>query len=100
MFVTLPIAINTILAFYIITQENSSNQKFYQWFIKNGKIASVFTVLAGADIEALNILHSNLLDVELFRAPFSKKAKDIITRGGYLNIFTEDIPQVIIQVRI
>jgi hypothetical protein len=58
----------------------------------------VFTVLAGADIEALNILHSNLAGFPFFRAPFSDDAKSKIFWGACLNIFTEDIPQVVVQV--
>src|SRR5256885_16074631 len=54
-FFTLPIAINTILTFNIITQGNA-NPTFYQWFIKNGKVASILTALACADIATLNIL--------------------------------------------
>ncbi|GES76898.1 hypothetical protein GLOIN_2v1639405 [Rhizophagus clarus] len=97
LFVTLPIGINTILAFYIITQENT-RPKFYQWFTAHGKVASVFTVLSGADIEALNILHSNLAGFPFFRAPFSDDAKSKIFWGACLNIFTEDIPQVVVQI--
>ncbi|RGB32297.1 hypothetical protein C1646_707122 [Rhizophagus diaphanus] len=96
-FVTLPIGLNTILAFYIITQENT-RPKFFQWFTNHGKVASVFTVLAGADIEALNILHSNLAGFPFFRAPFSDEAKSKIFWGACINIFIEDIPQVIIQI--
>jgi hypothetical protein len=93
----LPIAINTTLAFYIISQENAIPE-FYQWFINNGNVASVFTVLAGADIEALTILKSNLAGFEFFRAPFSTSAETMVFWGAFLNIFTEDIPQVVIQV--
>ncbi|RIA80123.1 hypothetical protein C1645_793218 [Glomus cerebriforme] len=96
-FVTMPISINTMFAFYIITKENTRH-KFFQWFTAHGKVASVFTVLAGADIEALNILHSNLAGFPFFRAPFSDEAKSKIFWGACLNIFTEDIPQVVIQI--
>src|SRR4051812_24386786 len=73
MFFTIPISINAILAFYIISQENIK-PKFYQWFIKNGNIAGVFTVLAVVDIKALNILQSNLAGFQSFKAPFSDSA--------------------------
>ena len=77
MFLSLPITINTILTFNIITQGNA-NPEFYQWFIKNGDIAGVFTVLAVVDIKALNILQSNLAGLEYFQAPFSKSARSKI----------------------
>jgi hypothetical protein len=96
-FVVIPIGINTILAFYIIAQENKE-QKFYEWFTDNRKVASVFTVLAGADIEVLSILHSKLAGFQFFNAPISVEAESKIFWGALLNIFTEDIPQVIIQV--
>ena len=97
MFFVMPIAINTALAFYIIAQENIK-PKFYKWFIKNGNVAGVFTVLAIADIKALNILQSNLAGFKIFQAPFSNSAKSKIFWGSFLNIFIEDIPQLIIQV--
>ncbi|CAB4428016.1 unnamed protein product [Rhizophagus irregularis] len=51
-FVTVPIGINTILAFYLITQENK-RQQFLEWFMAHRKVASIFTILASTDIEAL-----------------------------------------------
>ncbi|GBB88341.1 hypothetical protein RclHR1_01490022 [Rhizophagus clarus] len=76
-FFTLPIASNTILAFLIISKENAKS-KFSEWFEKNIKLASVFTILAGADIEILSLLHSNLAGFEVFNAPLSKSAKNKI----------------------
>ena len=99
MFLTLPIAINSTLAFYIITTEiENPKSKFNQWFVENGIVASAFTVLAGADVEALNILQSDLAGFDFFKAPFSEPAKTKILWGTFLNIFTEDIPQLVIQV--
>ncbi|GBC24435.1 uncharacterized protein OCT59_009094 [Rhizophagus irregularis] len=96
-FVTVPIGINTILAFYLITQENT-RPKFLEWFMAHKKVASIFTILASADIETLSILHSNLAGFSFFNAPFSDDAKSKIFWGTCLNIFIEDIPQVIIQI--
>ncbi|CAB5217332.1 unnamed protein product [Rhizophagus irregularis] len=96
-FVTVPIGINTILAFYLITQENT-RPEFLEWFTAHGKVASIFTILASTDIEALSILHSNLAGFSSFNAPFSDDAKSKIFWGACLNIFIEDIPQVIIQI--
>ncbi|CAG8630233.1 3250_t:CDS:2 [Rhizophagus irregularis] len=55
-FVTVPIGINTILAFYLITQENT-RPKFLEWFMAHKKVASIFTILASADIETLSRLY-------------------------------------------
>ncbi|CAG8538250.1 13914_t:CDS:2, partial [Racocetra persica] len=96
-FLVVPICINTSLAFVIITKENT-RPEFFSWFIRNGKVASIFTVLAGADIEALAILRSNLAGFTFFQAPFSEDALSSIFWAACLNIFTEDIPQVIVQI--
>ena len=74
--------------------------RFHQWITAQKKFASGFTVLSSANIIALNILYSNLAGFSFLRAPFSDSAKSIIFCGAFLNIFTADIPQVIIQVRI
>src|SRR5687767_7137402 len=99
MFFTMPISINAILAFYIISQENIK-PKFYQWFIKNRNIAGVFTVLAVVDVKSLNILQSNLAGIQCFKAPLSDSAQSKIFWTAFLNIFIEDIPQVVILVGI
>ncbi|RHZ83236.1 hypothetical protein Glove_99g117 [Diversispora epigaea] len=110
-FLTVPIVVNTVWAFYIIIEESKPDNKsgsnfsksskyenFFDWFTKHGKVASIFTVLAGADIEALSILYSNMAGFEFFNAPFSTIGKHRIFWGSCLNIFLEDIPQVIIQI--
>ncbi|KAF0395551.1 hypothetical protein F8M41_010214 [Gigaspora margarita] len=96
-FLVVPLCINTTLAFMIITKENT-RPEFFSWFVQNGKIAAIFTVLAGADIEALAVLRSNLAGFGFFQAPFSEEALSKIFWGACLNIFMEDIPQVIIQI--
>src|SRR4051794_26460838 len=98
-FLTLPIAINIMLTFNIITQENAKPE-FYRWYMSSNGVASILTVLAGANITALNILKSNLAGLQSFNAPFSETAKLKIIWGNLLIIFTGDIPQLIIQVGI
>src|ERR1700722_5380578 len=98
-FITLPTGLNVMLAFYIITHENK-RPEFFKWLTTHVKVASIFTILSGVDIEALNILYSNLAGLQFFRAPFSDEAKSIIFLGACLNIFTAHIPQLVIQVRI
>ena len=55
-------------------------------------------MLAGADIEILHVLQSNLAGFKIFQAPFSDSAKLKIFWSSFLNLFVEDIPQLIIQV--
>ncbi|RHZ82446.1 hypothetical protein Glove_109g274 [Diversispora epigaea] len=95
-FLTVPIGINTIWAFYIISDENKS-KTFLDWFIQHQKVASVFTILSSADIETLSILHSNLAGFKFFQAPISTKGKNRIFWVSCVTIFVEDIPQVIVQ---
>ncbi|RHZ84041.1 hypothetical protein Glove_86g120 [Diversispora epigaea] len=96
-FLVVPITLNTLWAFHIIKAENASPE-FFGWFSKNIKIASIFTILAGADIEALSILYSNIAGFTAFQAPFSRKGKIRIFRASFLDIFVENVPQMIIQI--
>ncbi|RHZ78022.1 hypothetical protein Glove_168g35 [Diversispora epigaea] len=95
-FLTVPIGINTIGAFYIISKENKEGL-FFDWFTQHEKVASVFTVLSSADIEILSTLHSHLAGFEFFHAPTSTKGKNRIFWISCLTVFVEDIPQMIIQ---
>ncbi|CAG8595015.1 12_t:CDS:2 [Diversispora eburnea] len=81
---------------YIPSHENKSKDFLY-WFSQNEKLASVFTVLSSADIEALSILHSNIAGLKCFQAPISTKGKNRIFWASCLTVFVEDIPQLIIQ---
>ncbi|CAG8842912.1 19748_t:CDS:2, partial [Racocetra persica] len=58
-FLVVPVSLNTLIAFWIIMDENT-RKKFFAWFSRNGKVVSIFTLLAASDIEALKILQSNL----------------------------------------
>jgi hypothetical protein len=84
-------------AFLIIAKENT-RKEFFLWFTENNKITSIFTILAGTDIEVLSILHSNLAGFKKFQAPFSDSSILMIFWISSLNIFIEDIPQFVIQV--
>ncbi|CAG8567599.1 8298_t:CDS:1, partial [Dentiscutata erythropus] len=77
--------------------EIQSNSNFRNWFVENVKIVSICTLLSCPDIEALNILSSQIANFKIFMAPFSEKAKIRIYYGSIINMFIEDIPQFIIQ---
>ncbi|RHZ78361.1 hypothetical protein Glove_165g29 [Diversispora epigaea] len=94
---TVPIIINIIGVFYIINEE-TRHRYFIEWFIRYGRVASVFTILSGVDIEALSILNSNLGGFPFFRAPFSSKGKVRIFLLSCITILIGDIPQLIIQI--
>ncbi|GBB88966.1 hypothetical protein RclHR1_01560002 [Rhizophagus clarus] len=96
-FYTIPLGLNMALAFLIIAKENR-RKEFLLWFTENNKLTSIFTILAGINIEMLSILHSNFAGFSNFQAPFSDYAKSAIFWIAVSNIFIEDIPQFVIQV--
>ena len=97
-FLAVPIAFNSALAFTILMTELSKNAKFQEWFSQNVRIVSVLTLLAGADVEAITILGSNFAGWQMFSAPLSKTALNYVFWGSTLNLFIEDVPQLVIQV--
>src|ERR1044072_4534173 len=90
---------NACLAFNIFTFELRKNSKFNKWFEDNSKLAAIITLFSSGDIGLLHLLDSNFAGLELFSAPFSSKASYRIFWGGVLNIFIEDLPQLLIQVK-
>jgi len=87
------------LAFNIFIFEIKENPKFSDWFKKNTKLAAIITLFSSGNVELLRLLDSKFAGIELFSAPFSSDASNWIFWGGFLNIFIEDIPQLIIQVK-
>ncbi|KAG9306396.1 hypothetical protein G9A89_018279 [Geosiphon pyriformis] len=85
------------LAAYIIIIEIITNDEYVLWFRQYSKLASLFTLLSAADIDALNLLYSKYGNFGLFHAPISKRVEDVIFWGSTINFFIEDIPQFIIQ---
>ena len=94
----IPITFNFIIAFLIFVREQDYNEQFLNWLMKNSKVAALFSILAAADIEALTVLYSNVAGLSAFSAKFSEKALSIIFWGSTLNMFMEDLPQLIVQV--
>ncbi|CAG8598286.1 4110_t:CDS:10, partial [Paraglomus occultum] len=97
-FLIVPIVFNSTLAFSILMTELSKNTKFQEWFSQNVRIASILTLLAGADVEAITFLGSKFAGWQMFSAPLSKTALNYIFWGSTLNLFIEDIPQLVIQI--
>ena len=79
-------------------KEISKNAKFQEWFSQNLRVASILTLLAGADVEVVTLLGSKFAGLKMFSAPLSKTLLNQVFWGGTLNLFIEDIPQLIIQV--
>ncbi|RIB14078.1 hypothetical protein C2G38_1683784 [Gigaspora rosea] len=98
LFMVISTFLNFCFTFIILMDEIQSNSEFRNWFVKNVKIVSICTLLSCPDVEALNLLSSQIANLTIFMAPFSEKAEMRIYYGTIINIFIEDIPQFIIQV--
>jgi len=81
-----------------MVQENATNAEFHSWFSNYPKIASIFTLLAAADVEVLSILSSKFAGFPTFNAPFSVKTETWMFWGSFVNLLIEDVPQFVIQV--
>ncbi|CAG8687316.1 12261_t:CDS:2, partial [Cetraspora pellucida] len=72
-------------------------KSFHTWFSKYTKFISIFTILSISDIALLECLTSKFGGFGFFEAPFSDNAQKLIFWGTTINIFIENIPQLIIQ---
>jgi hypothetical protein len=75
-----------------------------KWFeetnkwLDTSKLTAFITLFGSGNVELLHLLNSNFAGFQMFSAPFSEKALDLILWGGFINILFEDLPQLIIQV--
>ena len=89
---------NFILVTTLILREKR-NSRFNQWSEDNVLVTEVITMLSVADVEALTFLSSQFAGSKMFAAPFSESINRSIFYGGCVNLFIEDIPQLVIQVK-
>ncbi|KAG9295331.1 hypothetical protein G9A89_013360 [Geosiphon pyriformis] len=75
------IVFNSISAFGILISEIIREEGFGKWFQENSQTASIFTLIAAADIGSLEIFWSDLAGFSLFSAPFSNKAQNQVFWG-------------------
>jgi hypothetical protein len=78
--------------------EAQQRSEFNKWFDKYSYPAAIITVFSSVDIELLHILDSKFGGYKIFLAPYSQFALKSIFWGRCLNIITEELPQLIIQV--
>ncbi|RIB18982.1 hypothetical protein C2G38_2245423 [Gigaspora rosea] len=95
-FITIPIIVNSGFTFMLISREIMRNKKFSAWWFRSSKTALLFTILAGADIDVLNILSSECGRLEELSAPFSVYAMERIRIFNIISMFIEDLPQLIV----
>jgi len=93
-----PVCLNCTLSFGIMIYERINNEEFAEWFKKYTQFAAIVTVFAGADIEALKLIYSELAGCQIFESGISDKAKKWLLWGSVINILFEDLPQFVIQI--
>jgi hypothetical protein len=96
-FFILPIVINILLAINIFVSEMSTNPLFSKWVKESLALSSMCTLFSAIDIQILNTLSSDLFGLKIFSIPLTQRSKKIMLWGSIINIFIEDIPQIIIQ---
>jgi len=76
----------------------NNNLGFYEWNEGNSILVKFVTLFSTGNVEILHLLDSKYAGFKIFDAPFSPRALYLISLGGILNIFVEDLPQLLIQV--
>ncbi|KAF0548438.1 hypothetical protein F8M41_025946 [Gigaspora margarita] len=95
-FLIIPMGLNLLIAFLIIF--HGGEKGFHDWFWQYGRIATLFALLSGANIDVLLILKSYLMELELFNAPLSENALKAVFWGSCADTALQDTPQFIIQI--
>ncbi|GBC29470.2 hypothetical protein GLOIN_2v1791295 [Rhizophagus irregularis DAOM 181602=DAOM 197198] len=96
-FFILPIVINILLAINIFVSEMATNPSFSKWVKESLPLSSMCTLFSAIDIQILNTLSSDLFGLKIFSIPLTQRSKKIMLWGSIINIFIEDVPQIIIQ---
>ena len=98
-FLIVPHIVNFLLAINIYLSEVDTNPMFFTWISELPTLLlSICATFSAVDILAINTLTSNLFGLKVFSAPLSQRSKKIILWGSFINIFAEDVPQLIIQI--
>ncbi|PKY38548.1 hypothetical protein RhiirA4_392176 [Rhizophagus irregularis] len=95
---TIPIALNLMFTYIIISKEIKDNNKFAKWWINNSKTALLFTLLAGTDLESLNCLTSQSFNSMNLSAPLTEKTIYQIFITNIVTILIEDLSQLIVLI--
>ncbi|RGB34263.1 hypothetical protein C1646_760736 [Rhizophagus diaphanus] len=98
-FLIFPHIVNFLLAIIIFLSEVNTDPMFFTWISELPTLLlSICAIFSTVDILAINTLSSNLFGLKVFSAPLSQRSRKIILWGSFINIFAEDIPQLIIQI--
>ncbi|CAG8735110.1 42129_t:CDS:2 [Gigaspora margarita] len=85
-----------LLAFTILFSEKS--EEYIDWFVQYGRVAVTFALASGTNIDTLLILRARLMNIEMFKAPFSDRSLTTIFWGACVAVFLTEIPQFILQI--
>ncbi|CAG8731184.1 26074_t:CDS:2, partial [Gigaspora rosea] len=95
-FLVVPIFLNSIFTFFIISGELSINNGFAKWWQQYSKTALVFIFISGLDSDILNFIASKVAGISAFNAPFLWKTKKAVCFWNLFILIIEDISQFII----
>ncbi|CAG8790908.1 9118_t:CDS:2, partial [Gigaspora rosea] len=95
-FLVVPVAVSTLFTFIIISQE-LTEERYQKWWTRHSHTALITTLLAGLDIEALNVASSRFASYSSLNAPYSPSADRKIFYATAVLLIIEDIPQIIYQ---
>src|SRR5438876_6944488 len=94
----MPIILNLIFTYIILSKKIKDNNKFSKWWMKNTKTALLFTLLSGVDLEALNVISSQCFRSTKLNAILTTKTEYHIFLINSITILIEDVPQFLILV--
>jgi hypothetical protein len=95
-FISLPFIINVSMTLMILNR-HMSRPEFLHWFQQSLAMGSLFTLLSGVNLNAFNVLQSNLFHRPSFRAPWNVELSYQIRIGGVISLVVSSVPQLVIQ---
>ncbi|CAG8603966.1 11022_t:CDS:2, partial [Acaulospora morrowiae] len=93
-----PIVLNVITTFFIISDEQAINDKYFKWWLKYPNSSLIFIMFSLIDLDFLNIMSSRFAGIQNFNAPFSHKARRIVFIMNIVNLIIEDFGQAIVLI--
>ncbi len=97
-FLIIPFIFNLVAIVVIVNKFIKEFPTFRDWIIENSWITGLVTLIACSNLESLNLLNSRIFHLKYFSAGWSDKTSHFLQILGVVNIFLEDIPQMIIQI--
>ena len=79
-------------------KERKSNNGFNKWSTDSSFLFGLLILLSTIDIEAFSFFNSKFAGFKKFDVPLTAITKKLIFWSGFISIFIEDLPHLIIQV--